>query len=744
MENSKAAKITALVLFIAAPFVFFWKGFLPGNILLAYDTITLDMPFSYFAVKMFREFHQMPVWLPNIFCGIPLIDSANLEYFYPTRLIYLISHVPLRLYATLDMILHMWLAGAGMFLFLKKEGKSAVAAYFGSFVFMTAGTLVTLAGAGQLGQASALSLVPWVFYFAAKGIERKKIIDFFGAAFVISMQVFCLGMQVTAYSMFILIPFIIYKARRKDASKSLLLFAAALAFVPLFSAAQFFPTLDYMPFSWRAHIDDTLNSVAFAFHPFELLSLLLPSLSGFAGNTYWKTGAENYTTFFMGIVPLVMAAFAFANRERRVETIFWSACAAMAIMLSFGADFFLSGWVHKLPVMENFRYSSRFVFMAFFCITILASGGMDNMLAAEEKNNVRARSVLQFVFIVIAAGALVVFILSGLPGAEKAVNSILVLVRKTQPMDWVAKHYLDGVRPDFIALLVIAIAVPLAVRLQKSNTGAAALIVVALLLAIHFGDMLRVNTGYLKFGRFLQLPQPTERMKNDRTVFRVCDLSGYALENLKIISNMESAMGYNGNAMRGNSIFSHYVQPWTEFSRSLNVKYYMAEPVSATPKANGFDSRALERAYFAREVIPVTSIETVIVDVKSWRFRAGQAMVMPDPGVKGALWAGPVQITKYTAKKIELACENKADGFLVLSNTYYPGWVATVNGVKTKIYEVNGFVQGIKVPAGKNRIVFEYGSGKYILYSVISFVSCFGFGVWCVMDWRRRKNEIKA
>ena len=48
------------------------------------------------------------------------------------------------------------------------------------------------------------------------------------------------------------------------------------------------------------------------------------------------------------------------------------------------------------------------------------------------------------------------------------------------------------------------------------------------------------------------------------------------------------------------------------------------------------------------------------------------------------------------------------DALLVLTDIYYPGWIALVDGKKTKIFRVDGLVRGIVVPAGSHTIVYRY------------------------------------
>jgi hypothetical protein len=66
------------------------------------------------------------------------------------------------------------------------------------------------------------------------------------------------------------------------------------------------------------------------------------------------------------------------------------------------------------------------------------------------------------------------------------------------------------------------------------------------------------------------------------------------------------------------------------------------------------------------------------------------------------------QITRYEPNRIELATSNPNEGFLVLSEIFYQGWEARVDGVPTRIYRTNYTLRGIRVPAGDHKVEFVY------------------------------------
>ncbi len=101
-----------------------------------------------------------------------------------------------------------------------------------------------------------------------------------------------------------------------------------------------------------------------------------------------------------------------------------------------------------------------------------------------------------------------------------------------------------------------------------------------------------------------------------------------------------------------------------------------------------------------------------------------------------------IDINDYGNNEVSLDVESKENIFLVFSNTYYPGWSATVDGDETNIYRTDGTIQGIYVPGGKHRIVFNYLPKLFWLYMTIS-VSSFilTIGTIIVLFFRTRKKS---
>ena len=81
-------------------------------------------------------------------------------------------------------------------------------------------------------------------------------------------------------------------------------------------------------------------------------------------------------------------------------------------------------------------------------------------------------------------------------------------------------------------------------------------------------------------------------------------------------------------------------------------------------------------------------------------------------------------LTGYEADRIELETTNPGEGFLVLSEIYYDGWKAYVDGAAAHIFSTDYTLRGVRVPAGNHRVEFVYRPRSFRLGAI-----GFAFGV---------------
>jgi hypothetical protein len=88
--------------------------------------------------------------------------------------------------------------------------------------------------------------------------------------------------------------------------------------------------------------------------------------------------------------------------------------------------------------------------------------------------------------------------------------------------------------------------------------------------------------------------------------------------------------------------------------------------------------------------------------------------------------------------RLVLHVKAKGNTFLVLSDTYFPGWKAFVDGKEEKILRANYNFRAVPLTAGTHRVEFVYDPLSFKLGAIITFltiVSCIG------IEWISRKRS---
>ena len=74
---------------------------------------------------------------------------------------------------------------------------------------------------------------------------------------------------------------------------------------------------------------------------------------------------------------------------------------------------------------------------------------------------------------------------------------------------------------------------------------------------------------------------------------------------------------------------------------------------------------------------------------------------------------------------------------LVLSELFYPGWQASVNGRRARIYEVDGALRGIVINAGDNQVVLDYAPKWLGAGALLTFAAFGGALLGCILLGRK-------
>jgi uncharacterized membrane protein YfhO len=128
------------------------------------------------------------------------------------------------------------------------------------------------------------------------------------------------------------------------------------------------------------------------------------------------------------------------------------------------------------------------------------------------------------------------------------------------------------------------------------------------------------------------------------------------------------------------------------------------------------NTAALPRAFFVKEISLAKTKKEAIVFLLSEKVNLKETAVVESPSESfpfalSALKIGRAEIIDYQANRVKIETTNSADGFLVLTDSYYPTWRARVVNNKEKekplkIYLTDFNFRGVFVPKGRHVVEF--------------------------------------
>ena len=119
----------------------------------------------------------------------------------------------------------------------------------------------------------------------------------------------------------------------------------------------------------------------------------------------------------------------------------------------------------------------------------------------------------------------------------------------------------------------------------------------------------------------------------------------------------------------------------------------------------------LPRAYFVSGVERASSAGDAMQGFIRPDFPFETTVILRDDRVQGKPGLrspGEARIQNYQNSKILCEVEAGTDGYLVLLDSWFPGWRASVDGRETEILQANYAFRAVQVPSGKHQVVFNY------------------------------------
>jgi hypothetical protein len=233
-----------------------------------------------------------------------------------------------------------------------------------------------------------------------------------------------------------------------------------------------------------------------------------------------------------------------------------------------------------------------------------------------------------------------------------------------------------------------------------------------------------------------RLGTPISTLLNTGFLEDLKDVGGYDQLTLK---NYNEFINFSQGLPLDQPNFVMAISRFSPLLRLLNLKYYIVES-SVNLKLPDFklvfenanyqvyrDEKSFPRSFVVHDAQVIHGREARLQALAAATFDPMSAAIVDEPiaGLAGApmLRSPSPQLIEDSPNKVVIEADLKDAGLLVLSDVFYPGWKAFVDGKETRIYQVNHAVRGVVLPKGRHVTEFRYDPLSFKIGAVVSLAS---------------------
>ncbi|MEO6951971.1 MAG: YfhO family protein [Polyangia bacterium] len=661
---------------------------------------------------------ELPMWWPEDGMGRPFFALVQPGVLYPLNVLLLLLPMP-HAYDAFSAV-HLGIAALGTYAWLRRSDCGESSAALGAMVFALSGYLVSLFGNNGVYVFGAA----WIPAMLA--VELRPTRRLVPLALLVTLCLSTGDPQAVFFAGIALVAQALGAPRAERRARVGVVICASLV-AGLIGAVQLVPGLSTAAVG-RAGGVPLEDASHFALHPLRLLELVWPTPFGRPNSPEWFVSPLVDEGTGGGYVPLTASLYCglaapllalVALRRRRSQDVAMAVLGIVALVVAFGEHTPLWHLVFRfVPLASGFRYPEKYAMLATLALAFLAGRGHQLAIDHAPRWPVRA--------LVIVCG--VVALATQLAGARIAAWLVGTLTISPD----IAGH---AVRDDAARTLVVALVLWLLVEKAGKRLGPALAIVMALELLLASTQLVSWTPSDTYRERSPILDEPAivaERGLAPLRLYRAADQQlgeefVPALERASLRPNCGAEDGVShsdaysvfhtpGETALWSSLRTRPLAllQWTATSHALLRDWQVGNAPGFTLEAHyaklGLSLLAVDgaapRVYLAARTI-------VAADATA----AANAMVGLVPGVDAVVEegearaaAGHCALTAYAPERIEIDCTSSAPSYVVLAESSFPGWHATVNDVESPVLRANAAFRAVPVASGHSRVVLRYAA----------------------------------
>lgn len=758
---------------ILCPFILFGLPLLRGEVLYWGTPALQFIPWRGVAWEMLSS-GVLPLWNPLNGMGAPLLANYQLALFYPPGwvlfIFYAVGGYPWLAWGyTFFVTLHLVWAGIGVCKVVKDLGFGDLACLVSALAFSLSGYFVSRAGFFSILWTGAW--LPWVIFFARR-IPRTILPDkgtfHVQPGLVLSVTFMLLAghAQLSWYILLLAFSWLCFETFSASDFRTgviyVLQFVLACLFAAALSAIQLAPTFEYLQQSQRSDAVGLLEGLSYSLWPWRLITLLAPDFFGNPGlGDYWGYGNFWEDSIYIGVLPFLLATstIPLVVFKRKFLSnpgliVYLWALVLVSVVLALGKFTPVFIFLYKyIPTFDMFNAPARMMIIAEFCLAILAGIGVEHWARPTGRGLYWLRLATAGGFAITLGAILSLFVLqsaeltfirsAALAGVWALATGAATLTKpdaeeRKKMVYWKASVVIlvgiDLVSSMWNVIPVVDMSFYRVGMPESRQLGA----------PVASGRLfIRPKDEYqVKFFRFLRFNdfRPIEPLENMRRVM---------LPNLNLMDEIPSANNFDPLLP---ARFAHWMETIDDLSeeeitpwlRRMDVSLYEvywphdrsgvkftpiegAQRIRWSPCAIVVRDEIEAFTAFKNEVSGSASDQTVIIE-------AGEDILESKPCLAGS---ATLRIVQENPMRLDISVDSETPGWLIVSDVWYPGWVAYLDGGQARLYRGDYLFRAVQLPAGQHLVILQYVPKSFWFGCILSLASGIGL-IILLVSWRKK------
>jgi hypothetical protein len=737
---------------IGVALIFFREIAFQAKPLFGLDFVSQFYPWKKFIYDRVWSHGAWPFWNPYLLSGMPFITNMQASMFYPLGFLYYL--VPPQWAYGYATIMHCILGSLFMYLFMRGLSASPAASLIAAFVFSFNGYFMGHLYAGHLSFVQNYVWLPLIFFLLMKFGETRRFKYAVGGGLILGVQILGGFPQIAFYTLlggllfcFFSITASIRAHHAGHAAKMGLGFCLFLVVGFALAAVQVLPTAEFMGLSTRAGGVNYAFATYESLNPKEILAFLVPDIYGNPiDRSYWRS--KEFWHFwescgYAGILPLFLIFIKTASPGINRIRMFFVFLMLLSLFLALGRYNPLYPLVYKLPGFDRFRIPAQIIFLYVFSVAVLSGLGFHAM---EEKGWRFGKGLIAFS---LAIGAVLVLFVIGLVSAPfdfffqlfKNFSEGPVTHANLEPLyQRISGSVYKAAFLFLTSLLFIMVHKRRAIHPWGLRIGACALVI---------ADLYLFGAQFVKTHAFPSSPDKqtiVSQLNRKPHQGRVVTRSPLFLPNDGLLYEFPSLLGYDPLLLRR---YVHYIQssqnqrlddhvvnlsgirnPDSKLLQLLNANQVVMGKKILDLDGNTGYLRIVKRAVAKPDKEALAFMKSDAFDPEREVLLEENRRQRPIVPSKAGPMLASGSVTAYDHESIRIQTASDQPGYLVLSEIFYPGWQATVDGKKTEVIRGNYLLRVIPLDKGRHDVHLYFVSWPFRIgagISLLTLIACLGF-----------------